>query len=59
MEIADNLVEGVVDDIILQKLCRNVKLDEKSSQICPLLKFRDPLQQPVEDRVDHLLAASH
>lgn len=59
MELINNLVEGVIDDIILQKLCRNVKLDEKSSQICPLLKFRDPLEQPMEDRMDHLLAASH
>lgn len=54
-----NLVIGVIDDIILQKLCRYLQFEEKAGQVSPLLQFMDPLQQPVEDRVHHRFAACH
>lgn len=52
-------MKGVIDDIILEKVCRYVQFDKKSSQISPLLQFWDPEQQPVEDGVDHGLATGH
>lgn len=39
----NNLVIGVIDNIILQKLCRHLQFDQKASQISPFLQFRDPL----------------
>ena len=54
-----NLVICVIDDIVLQKLCRHLQFDEIASQVSPLLQLGDPLQQPVEDGVDHRFAASH
>ena len=54
-----NLVRGVIDNIVLQKLCRNLQFDQKASQIRPLLQLGDPLQQPVQDGMDHRLAARH
>ena len=55
----ENLVKGVVDDVILQKIRRHFKLDKKACKVSPFLQLRDPLQQPVEDRVDHRLAAGY
>lgn len=54
-----NLVIGVIDDIILEKLSRDLQSDKKASQVSPLLQFRKSLQQPVEDRVHHRFAACH
>lgn len=39
----DNLVIGVIDDIVLQKLYRHLQFDKEASQISPYLQFRDPL----------------
>lgn len=50
---------SVVDDIILQKLWRHLQFYQEASQISPLLQLRKPLQQPVEDGMDHRLAASY
>lgn len=52
-------MKGVIDDIILEKVCRYVQFDKIPSQVSPLLQFWDPQQQPVEDGVDHGLAAAH
>lgn len=57
--LMENLVKGVVDDVVLQKLRRHLQFDEKARKISPFLQLGDPLQQPVEDRVDHRLAAGH
>lgn len=54
-----NLVISVIDDIVLQKICRHLELNKKTSQVSPLLQLRDSLQQPVEDWVNHRFAASH
>lgn len=58
-DILTNLVIGVIDDIILQKLRRYLQFDEEAGQVSPLLQLMDPLQEPVEDGVHHRFAASH
>ena len=56
---ASYLVKGVTDDVILQELGRHLQLHKVAGEVGPFPQLGEPLQQPLEQRVDDGLTARH